>query len=161
MQGSEPFSLFFSQDYPQMLDPRQLLAELDEEPTVEATAARLREAWLSRLSDSAGSAPFGEPVGKEIPQLPNLQDLAFITSGYKHIQTKLVQLCSGHQTPLDSPVTRQLWTCDFDFSILNGEGYRWVSVPGFHHVPSESKANTVLCLATGKTFYLANRRTQL
>ena len=93
-----------------MLDPRQLLAELDEEPTVEATAARLREAWLSRLSDSAGSAPFGEPVGKEIPQLPNLQDLAFITSGYKHIQTKTCSTLlgtpdtfglTGHQTALD------------------------------------------------------------
>lgn len=30
-------------DYPKTLDPRQLLAELDEEPTVEATARRLRE----------------------------------------------------------------------------------------------------------------------
>lgn len=30
-------------DYPKNVDPKQLLAELDEEPTVEATAARLRE----------------------------------------------------------------------------------------------------------------------
>ena len=37
----------FPQDYPKIFDPRQLLAELDEEPTVQATAARLREAWLS------------------------------------------------------------------------------------------------------------------
>ena len=50
----------FPQDYPKIFDPRQLLAELDEEPTVQATAARLREAWLSFWTagycrDTAGS----------------------------------------------------------------------------------------------------------
>ena len=109
----------FPQDYPKIFDPRQLLAELDEEPTVEATAARLREAWLSLWTAGCAGCgttlspcvaiswskffdvldpsrsgvrvrSSGKRVGKQfLLRLPNLQDFGFIKSGYKTCSNSL------------------------------------------------------------------------
>ncbi|CAL1142338.1 unnamed protein product, partial [Cladocopium goreaui] len=79
-------------DYPKIFDPRQLLAELDEEPTVEATAARLREVVDSVDSGSLAAVICGGDSGVNAADaLSEALDLRGNGGGHGNRRDKLVQ----------------------------------------------------------------------